>query len=515
MQARIGGMGGWRFDVRIQLSMPPLSWVAAVRPGAVSADVGTSVRRFDGGFVEGTWVGSADPALLPDSTTVFGTGMVARGDSLIAVPVSHHLECIYFTRLSDVVVVSNSLPALITATGLQLDRNTDYPELFQEMCKGCWLIDEPAPGGGLRLRYQATPIPTTTVPIIGWHVENLVIDPDLSVRQERRPREVAWHSFAEYKDRLTRAAASLMANGAGRPSVVALSGGYDSTGVAAVVAPLGVKRAAGFVGARPAANTSDVTDSGAGIAAQLGMDYVGVDRLAYKNRRDLYEAEFLATGMPGEDMVFLGLEEATRGSLLFNGYWAGTEWAEPTRDSWRHVSPITMTGAGLTEFRLRADFAWVPLPVFGAIRTEDAPSLLDLSEMDPWRVGGNYDRPVARRLIEEAGVRRGTFATAKRAVNVLPARDGLDVFSQVALDSIAEFAATHGGKLTWRRRRPFSRYERALMRASRRLGLRPIADQLVMRQERLVRFEPELGNLLLRWAVNVVSERYAAVRRLY
>jgi hypothetical protein len=507
-------MGDWRFDVRVQPTMPPLSWVAAVRPGVVSVDVGTSVRTFDGGFVEGTWVGSADPALLPDSTTVFGTGMVARGESLIAVPVSHHLECIYFTRLSDVVVVSNSLPGLMVATGLEFDRRFDYPEVFQEMCKGCWLIDDVTPAG-LQLRHQATQIPTTTVAITAWHVENLVIERDLFVRVERRPREKAWYSFAEYKERITAAAGTLIANGAGRSSVVALSGGYDSTGVAAIVAGLGVKRSAGFVTARPAANTSDATDTGAGVADQLGMEFIGVDRLAYKNRSNLNEAEFLATGMPGEDMVFLGLEDQVRGTLLFNGYWGGTEWAEPTRDSWRHVSPITMTGAGLTEYRLRADFAWVPLVMFGAIRTLDAPSLLDRAEMDPWRVGGNYDRPVARRTIEEAGVKRGTFATAKRAVNVLPARDGLDVFSPVSLESIAQFVAANGETLKWRRRRPFSRYERALMRATQRLGLRPIAHRLELRQERLVRFEPEVGNLLLRWAVNVVSSRYAAVERLY
>jgi hypothetical protein len=91
----------------------------------------------------------------------------------------------------------------------------------------------------------------------------------------------------------------------------------------------------------------------------------------------------------------------------------------------------------------------------------------------------------------------------------------LDVFSPVSLESIAQFVAANGETLKWRRRRPFSRYERALMRATQRLGLRPIAHRLELRQERLVRFEPEVGNLLLRWAVNVVSSRYAAVERLY
>ena len=63
-------MGAWRFEMRARPAMPPLAWVAAVRPGEVSVDHGTSVRTYDGGFFEGTWVGDQSP---PYSSTVFGT----------------------------------------------------------------------------------------------------------------------------------------------------------------------------------------------------------------------------------------------------------------------------------------------------------------------------------------------------------------------------------------------------------------------------------------------------------
>jgi hypothetical protein len=229
----------------------------------------------------------------------------------------------------------------------------------------------------------------------------------------------------------------------------------------------------------------------------------------------LAEAELLAAGMPGEDTVLLSMEPSLAGTILLNGYWGGPEFAFPARDSWRLVSPITTSGAGITEFRLRADFAWVPLPLFGAIRTADAPSLLDLAEMDPFRVGGTYDRPIPRRLIEEAGITRGGFARAKRAATELPPRDGLEVFSGAAQASIRQFAAAKGGSATWRPRRPFSRVERALIRAAGRVRMKALARPLERRQTSLVHFEPQLGNLLLRWAVSVVSERYAAVERVY
>ena len=38
--------------------------------------------------------------------------------------------------------------------------------------------------------------------------------------------------------------------------------------------------------------------------------------------------------------------------------------------------------------------------------------------MRPFRVGGDYDRPIARRLLEEAGVSRELFGHSKNAVNV-------------------------------------------------------------------------------------------------
>ncbi len=509
-------MAEWQFDMRRQPTVPPLAWVAAVRPRRVTVDCGESVRTFDGGLVEGTWVGSADPAQLPESTTVFGSGMVVRDGNLFAVPPTHHLECIYYARTSEAVAVSNSLVGLLAATGLELDPAVNYPGRFLESVRSVWMIDEPR-DGRLRLRHQRFEIPTTTVPITGWFVENLLITPDLTVEASRRPREAPFASFADYKARITAATASLIANGAPYKPVVALSAGYDSTAVAAVVAAAapGQVSAVGFATARPPrGSTQEGDDSGAAAAAVLGMPFTTYERGAYKSRDDLAEAELLASGMAGEDTVLLSLEPALERAMLINGYWGGPEFAFSTRDAYQKVAPITTSGAGITEYRLRADFAWVPLPLFGAIRTLDAPNLLDRSEMDPFRVGGHYDRPIPRRLIEEAGIKRGTFAQAKRAATALPPRDGFTVFSPATRQSIERFVAGQQGKVAWRRRRPFSPVERAIVRTGRRLRLQRLTGALERRQTALTHFEPRLGNVLLRWAVSVVSQRYAAVRTL-
>lgn len=56
---------------------------------------------------------------------------------------------------------------------------------------------------------------------------------------------------------------------------------------------------------------------------------------------------------------------------------------------------------------------------FWAIRRgKEIQSLSKLDEMKPWTLWDSYDRPVPRRIIETAGVRRGDFAASKRVATI-------------------------------------------------------------------------------------------------
>ncbi|MGI8927849.1 MAG: nucleoside-diphosphate sugar epimerase/dehydratase [Candidatus Limnocylindrales bacterium] len=198
-------------------------------------------------------------------------------------------------------------------------------------------------------------------------------------------------------------------------------------------------------------------------------------------------------------------------AVCLTGYWAGTQFAMSHSDDWRHVAPTATAGADLTEFRLSHDLYHLPVPVVAAAQDPGAPRLLDRPEMAPFRVGGRYDRPIPRRLAEEAGIPRGTFAVAKRMTNTLFQRDGPEAFSQPAQASLEDFAAREVRPLIFRKRAPFKRRERALIAGARMLKLRPLVGGLERRRERLVHFEPEFGNLVFRWAVSVVRPRYQAV----
>jgi hypothetical protein len=70
-------------------------------------------------------------------------------------------------------------------------------------------------------------------------------------------------------------------------------------------------------------------------------------------------------------------------------------------------------GRRLTEFRLRVGFlVFSPLFVAGL----HLPAIRDITRspaMAPWRIGGSYDRPIPRRILEQAGIPRVAFGVRK------------------------------------------------------------------------------------------------------
>ena len=88
----------WTFGYEPTDSLPPLAWIAVVRHPRVQVLCGPSVRRTDSAFFEGTWVGGEGLDSVVDSTTTFGSGMVARGEDLFVVPPGHTMEGVYLWR---------------------------------------------------------------------------------------------------------------------------------------------------------------------------------------------------------------------------------------------------------------------------------------------------------------------------------------------------------------------------------------------------------------------------------
>ncbi len=69
---------------------------------------------------------------------------------------------------------------------------------------------------------------------------------------------------------------------------------------------------------------------------------------------------------------------------------------------------------------MRVGFAVVPVPAIGARYPEPVKAITRGEDMAPFTLNEAYDRPIPRRIAEEAGLARGTFARGKAATNPDP-----------------------------------------------------------------------------------------------
>jgi len=487
----------WRFDYRPSPALPPLAWVARVGDRVVTVDCGPAVRREAGGFFEGTWVGPSGLSSVAGSTTPFGTGMVVAGDDLLAIPPGHTLGLVFTTTSGTEMLVANTLVGLLASAGSELLAGVDYGSLFARVADG--------------LAFTPTELPTSGSPVAFHFYENLRVLPGGRLEQVAKAREAPFTSFRDYVERLDAALASALVNAPGYPPVVALSNGYDSPAVAIIAARRGCRTALTFQRARPPVWTRDTSDSGEHFGRALGMDVRFFDRDAYLRRDDLPEAEFLACGYTGEEVVLSAMEGELRHTALLTGGLGGAMWLrgkEPHTDLRRH----DFSACSMTEFRLRLDLIDLPISLMGMTALPSLVALANSPEMHPYSVGGYYDKPVPRRIIEEAGFERGTFATSKRAATALIHRFGEAALAPATLASVRAFAATEGRGIDLSPRRRRSRLERGMQRLAHRLHLRPLERWLVRRDRAIVRHRPEAGAILLRWAVASIRSRYDAIR---
>ena len=496
----------WRFEYRVVEHLPSLFWVARVRGRAIEVTCGASVRRTQDAFVEGTWAGGPELREVATASTVFASGIVLTDRGPLVIPPHHPHEAIFTARRGDELYLANSFAGLLEHTGQRLDPDFPYPDVFWQIGPMKHMDQD---GNPPMVTARRMAIPTLDGPVQALWCENFLITASGQLLDSRKQRERTFVDFADFSARIHAATRSLIDNAPGYTPVVTLSSGYDTSAVAAVAAKVGARTALGLRTARQHGDNAIVDDSGAESARRLGLELSMHDRLAFMTRTDLPEAEFLSTGTSGEDVFMTVLEAHIGRSMLFTGHWGGRMWSESWRPSVSRLPPPELSGNSLNDFRLRVDFIHICLPYFGALQDPTTSALEDDPTMAAYRVGGYYDRPIARRLAEEAGLPRGSFARAKIAVSQLLHHGAKSSYTPATVAAIDGFASAEGRTVPWdhvsfvvRRR------HRAAIKAAHTLRLGRAVRGLEHRRQRAVHFDGELGNVVLRWAVSVVGPRY-------
>lgn len=397
-----------RFDYHEVAGWPPLAWVATCRPGSVTVDVlhGDRVERRPRWFCEGAWAGPYVAGDFDRTDLVFGSGARLREEGVVFVSSGSTVDRLQSLRFGEGIWVSNSLPCLLAMAEADID------PLYRRYRDDFETIE-----GGLRF-YKDT-LETSRGQVRLTYFDNLHWDGS-SLTVVGKPDVLRdFGSFSAYTSFLERSIVELARNAAAAERdhpyglLGTLSKGYDSPAVACLARAAGLRVALTFGQARGGED-----DAGFQVGAVLGVAVEAVRRDAW-TQVPMAEVPFLAAEAGGEEVHFRGAERLLSGNLLLTGFHGDYVWTTRTRRLGSHLTWKDPTGLSLSEYRLWAGFAHCPVPFMGARQVADIDALTRSPELAPWRLGGSYDRPIPRRVLEEAGVPREAFGMRKRAVNVL------------------------------------------------------------------------------------------------
>jgi hypothetical protein len=403
-----------KLNARVSAALPPLAWLLEIdgTPECHRLLCGTSVVLSESAFFEGAWPGAVSAMDFAEKADTFGSGGVLRGECWTIVPPSHTLESVFSCLDGPKLFISNSLPFLLAHRGDALDPAfLDYHRVFFEILGG--------------LEHSPIRFPSKlSKEIRGYYFENLVIGADLQISVQRKPQAPRFAGFADYRAHLARVVEAVLDNARDplRPNpyrpLATISQGYDSPACATIAREAGCREAVTHGHARRAFGVVD-SDSGEEIARALDMAIAVADRRAYLQREDLVtpEAEFFCHGLEGSDVNYLAFEPRMQHRVLFTGCHGDTMWEKDKVPS-AVIKRGDLDGGSLGEYRRRVDFIHLPLPYVGALRHHDVVAISNLAEMAPYSIGGDYDRPIARRILEEAGVPRAAFGQAKKATTL-------------------------------------------------------------------------------------------------
>ncbi len=403
--------------------LPRLAWLAETDPagGEVSIIHGPAVETNADWLVEGVWDGDFPAGQFHRSEAFFGSGVRVDGDEVHFPASTGSVDRIVYCQTNGRVLVSNSLVLLLARTGARLDDHHDYWRECLSVFKGVDRFDN---------RFQV--IHPTIDYFHQVFYENLVVTADgLGFQARTKVRDIDSYQtyLALMKGVLGRLRDNIQdpARRVPMAAFTTVSEGYDSAAVSALVRDIGVTKC--FAGERLNRPLEGLIghkwrERSGPVVKALGLEPI----VPKARRREISEDElyFLATNYPkrhsghwseiGHHPLTGYVQENCRVAAVFTGYHGDLLWTPGTHPKYinQKIRRQCLSGLNLAEIRLKAGFIHVALPFVYANNIEQIQNVTQSEEMAPWRLGGDYDRPIPRRIAEEAGVQRGTFALEKK-----------------------------------------------------------------------------------------------------
>jgi len=404
--------------------LPKLAWLAEVNLDEMTASVrhGQYVEVRSGFFIEGVWNGPFAKGDFGRTEAVFGSGGIVSGAGILFVSSSSTTDSLFHARTGARLTVSNSLPFLLAGIGDRLDPSfTGYDRCNESIMLG--------------INRYIREIPTSRGTVCRLMYRNLLVTRD-GITEIDKPMPPPFRSFSDYSSYLAHNLKLILTNArdADRATPMEIlstqSRGYDSTAVNALVAPFGVdkvftvRQGKGRDVWADADEAIQVDDDGTAICRALALPCVPIDRRAFE--RGFEDEHLFCAGVHNNgDANFKEVFQHVRDvAILLTGCLGETWYVVDTysKDRSKEISPdLTrwdLGNHGLGEVRLQVGFVQVAPAYIGGRRREEIFRITESDEMMPWRLGTAYDRPIPRRIAEQAGVPRDLFGQVKMASTV-------------------------------------------------------------------------------------------------
>jgi hypothetical protein len=402
----------WQLTSAPSASLPRLAWCAILARDQSKLVVhhGPWVEVSDSGFVEGAWSGPYRGLAFTDAVTFTGSGGLVTRDGLLCATPTHSLEPLYILRAGRQLHCSNSLPFLLASAHDDIDPTYRFYDVnLTSMAFG--------------LNRYCPRVPTQNR---NWvHIYqycNVLLGDDLSVSVQPKTQPRPFSCFHDYRAFLQDQILQTLSNAADTQRTVSyrplltLSTGYDSLAASVLAMAAGCREAITFTTSRNLLGAA-VDDSGKSIGALLGLDVTEYDPTGYRAREDLPEAEFVATGGGGGSVALTAAEDRLPGTILLTGHYGFEAWERVNNQGGPGMETFDSAGADLIYFRTGTGFLHLPIGSIGYSRYESIRRITESPEMRPWSLGRReYDRPIPRRIVEEAGIPRQLFGQKKLAV---------------------------------------------------------------------------------------------------
>ncbi|HEX9665713.1 MAG TPA: hypothetical protein VGA95_04050 [Thermodesulfobacteriota bacterium] len=399
-----------RFNFHVIETLPRLAWCAHITKGNPVVNVygGPWVETDGDWFCEGAWNGDFSEGNLPDATAFMGSGGKITNEGVLFASPSHTLERLHIIRFDGNILVSNSLAFLLVRAGDWINHNYMFYQSELTSCKE-------------GLKKLKTWIPTHQGnKVYLYYYCNVLIDLNYAVKKVAKPSHKSFVDYADYRRFLQDEILALHQNATNSTRKVSycplttISTGYDSPVCAVLAMGIGCDESVTFTNARP--TFKDNNDSGRKIGELMGLRVIEYDREAYLHEDNFPEAEFLACGTGGVDVIMAPLSDLLPGKILFTGFHGDKVWDINNKKISSDIIRGDASGTSLAEFRLRLGFIHLPVPFLGIVQHPSIHVISKSHEMQPWSNATYYNRPIPRRIIEEFGIPGNLFGQQKKAI---------------------------------------------------------------------------------------------------